>query len=213
MTNDSDRSDDDACPSPKPNEHKAKARIQDAPGDTPESVRAAEDLLTSTGKFFISGGALVRVVNRDDQGVLIEQVHEQTLKLILSDLADWEVRGRDGVPIRINPPHGVVQALLHGQDRRIPTLEGLARQPYFGVDGELISTPGYDPGSKIFAAFDAADYPMVEADKELAERSLAYLESLISEFEFETEADRSAALSANLPFCVAKRALRAARKR
>jgi hypothetical protein len=136
--------------------------------------------------------------NRDGQGVSIEQVHEQTLKLILSDLADWEVRGRDGVPIRINPPHGVVQALLHGQDRRIPTLEGLARQPYFGVGRELISTPGYDPGSKIFAAFDAADYPMVEADRELAERSLAYLESLISEFEFEMEADRSAALSAIL---------------
>ncbi|WP_343772305.1 hypothetical protein [Brevundimonas basaltis] len=37
MTNDLDRSDDDACPSPKPNDQKAKPRIHDAPGDTPQS--------------------------------------------------------------------------------------------------------------------------------------------------------------------------------
>lgn len=198
MTNDPDRSDDDACARSSPNYTNTKPRIQISPGDTPQAVRATEDLLAAMRVFFVSGDALVRIRDRDGQGILIEQVHEQTLKLILADLAIWEVRGRDGAPIRIDPPHGVVQALLHGQDRRLPILNGLARQPFFGADGKLVSTPGYDAPSGIFAAFDAADYPMIEPDMNLAERSLEYLESFISEFEFETETDRSAALAAFL---------------
>ncbi|GAA0655337.1 hypothetical protein [Brevundimonas lenta] len=202
MTNDSDRLDDDACASSKPNILQHKPRIQDAPGETPLAVRATEELLAATGEFYGSGDALVRVKDRDGQGVSIEQVHEQTLKLELARRAIWEVKGRDGIPIRINPPHGVVQALLHGQDRSLPILNGLARQPFFGAEGKLVSTPGYDAASGIFAAFDAADYPMAEPTRELAERSLEYLESLIAEFEFETEADRSAALAAILTAAV-----------
>jgi hypothetical protein len=63
-------------------------------------------VLAATGTYFTSGGALVRVIDRDENGVSVEQVHEQTLKLVLADMIDWEVRGRDGVAVRINPPHG-----------------------------------------------------------------------------------------------------------
>jgi hypothetical protein len=198
MKNDFDRSGDDVYASTKPNEGEAKPRIQDSPGDTPQSARAAEAVLATTGAYFISGGALVRVVDRDGQGVSVEQVHEQTLKLVLADMIDWEVKGRDGVAVRINPPHGVVQALLHGQDRALPTLNGLARHPYFGSDGGLIDKRGYDPGTGIYGAFDESEYALPEPTEDRAEKALNYLESFLSEFEFESDADRSAALCAML---------------
>lgn len=176
----------------------AKPRIQDAPGETPTSVRAAEDVLAATGEYFVSGGALVRVVNRNGQGASVEQVHEQTLKLELADKIDWVVKGRDGVPIRINPPHGVVQAILHGQDRRLPVLNGLARHPYFAPDGRLICQSGYDSGTGVFGAFNETDYPLVEPTGENAEQCMAYLDGFLSEFEFESEVDRSAARCAIL---------------
>lgn len=198
MEDDSDRSDDDESASPKPNEGKQKPRIRDAPGDTPRVARAAEGVLAATGAYFTSGGALVRVIDRGGQGASIEQVHEQTLRLVLADLIDWEVKGRDGVAVRINPPHSAVQALLHGQDRSLPTLNGLARHPYFGSDGRLIDKRGYDPGTGIYGAFDESEYALPEPTEDWAEKALAYLDSFLSEFEFESEADRSAALCAML---------------
>lgn len=183
-------------PSAKPNS--AKPCIQDSPGDTPRSARAAEAVLAATGTYFTSGGALVRVIDRDGQGVSVEQVHEQTLKLALADMIDWEVKGRDGVAVRINPPHGVVQALLYGQDRCLPTLNGLARQPYFGPDGRLVTKRGYDPGTGIYGAFDEEEYSLPEPTEHLAELALGHLKSFLSEFEFESAADEAAALCAML---------------
>lgn len=196
MEDDSDRPADD--PSSSPDEGERKPTIQDAPGETPRSTRAAEEVLASTGDYYISGCALVRIVNPKGQGVTVEQVHEQTLKLVLADMIDWEVRGKDGVAHRINPPHGVVQALLHGQDRQLPILNGLARQPYFGPHGELISKSGYNTDTGIFGAFDESEFPTVDPTREMAEHCLEYLGDFLTEFEFKSEADRAAALCAIL---------------
>jgi hypothetical protein len=197
MEDDSDRPPGSPVP-PGSDGGEEKPRVQVAPGDTPQAVKAAENLLAATGAFYVSGNALVRVRSRYGQGVSVEQVHEQTLKLMLAELADWEVKGRNGTPVRVDPPHGVVQALLHGQDRRLPVLNGLSRQPFFGADGELGSTPGYDVASGIYAAFEAADYPIAEPTRELAENSLTALDALLSEFQFEKDSDHAAALAAIL---------------
>src|SRR5690606_37465968 len=79
-----------------------------------------------------------------------------------------------------------------------PTLSGLARQPFYGADGSLITTPGYDAATGIFAAFDASDYRLGQPTREDAECSLGYLQELIEEFEFEDVADQSATLAAML---------------
>lgn len=198
MTDDSDRSGDDACASSTPINIKPKPRIQVSPGDIPAAVRAAEAVLIATGRYFASGGAVVRIVQRDGQGIVVEQAHEQTIKLFLADEIDWEVKGRDGNPVRIDTPHNVVQGILHGQDRLLPVLEGIARQPYFAPDGRLIATPGYDRATGIYAAFDASEYPLEEPTPELAAQSLAYLQALTAECDFENETDAAAACCAML---------------
>lgn len=180
-------------------EERTKPCIQVSPGDMHVSSADAEKVLADTGAYFTSAGAIVRIVGRDGRGIATEQVNEQTAKIVLSEMIDWERKGQDRTWVRCDPPQGVVKALMFGQDRQhLQTLNGLARQPYFGAGGRLIALPGYDAGTGIYGAFDAKDYRLANPTRELAEHSLAYLCSLLDEFEFESEADQSAALAAVL---------------
>jgi len=175
-----------------------KPCIRVSPGNLHLSTAEAERLLADTGRYFISASSLVRIIDRDGKGVSTERVHEQTLKTVLSDMIDWERQGRDGVGVRCDPHPGVVQALLLGQDRHhLRPLAGLARQPYYGPE-DLVAKPGYHAGTGVYGAFDASDYQLDNPTRELAELSLDYLNALLSEFEFEADADRSAALGAIL---------------
>ncbi|MBX7133444.1 MAG: hypothetical protein K1X67_12290 [Fimbriimonadaceae bacterium] len=175
-----------------------KPRIQVVPGNLHVATAETDRLLADTGDYFTRAGTLVRLIERNDNGVATERVHEQTLKLILSRMIDWERRGRDGVGVRCDPDPGVIHALLYGQDHQhIPRLNGLARQPYYGPDG-LVAQPGYHVGTGIYGAFQASDYCLDNPSRELAGHSQAYLENLLSEFEFSSDADRSAAISAML---------------
>lgn len=165
------------------------------PGDSHLASQETERVLAATGEYFHSAGTLVRIVNRGDGGIATERVNEQTLKLVLSDRIDWERKRPDGVRIRCDPHHTVIQALLHGQDHPfLPPLNGLARQPFYAPDGRLVGSPGYDVGTGIFGAFNASDYHLDSPSREDAARALEFLDNLLEEFEFETEADRSAAL-------------------
>lgn len=174
-----------------------KPCIRVSPGDVHLACAEAEQVLTNTGTYFTSAGTLVRIVKRDGRGLAIEQINEQTAKIALSEMIDWERKGRDSVWVRCDPPHSVIKALMFGQDRQhLQALNGLARQPYFGADGELVTRPGYDAATGTYAAFDPADYRLGDTTRELAEPSLDYLRNELSEFEFESEADLSAALCA-----------------
>ena len=176
-----------------------KPCIQVSPGDVHLATAEAEQVLANAGIYFISAGALVRIVNRDGRGVAVEQVNEQTARIVLSETINWERKGRDTLWVRCDPPTSVVKALMFGQDRQyLQTLNSLARQPYFGADGSLIAEPGYNVSTGIFGVFDAADYRLGSPTRELAEHSLAYLNTLLEEFEFEADVDQSATLSAFL---------------
>lgn len=179
-----------------------KSCIRISPGNLHVSAAEAEHVLANTRRYYVSAGALVRIVDDDARGVSTEQVNEHTLKTVLSELIDWERQAREGGWVRCDPHHAVVQALLHGQDRPyLQSLSGLARQPYYGPKGP-ITQPGFDISTGIYGAFEASDYRLDNPTRELAEHSLAYLIDLLSEFEFETDADRAAAVCAMLTAAV-----------
>jgi hypothetical protein len=82
-------------------------------------------------------------------------------------------------------------------------LTGLARQPYFDkASGALVTEPGYAARSGILAAFSPSDYALPEPTEASARAALAELLSLIGEFHFDSEADRSAAVCAMLTAAV-----------
>ena len=81
----------------------------------------------------------------------------------------------------------------------LPPLAGLARQPYFRDDGELVRQAGYDNHSRLFGVFDARAFPIKERPTEDdARAALRLLLALIGEFKFKAEHDRAAAVSAIL---------------
>lgn len=171
--------------------------IRVSPGEMHLNRDDAEKVLADTRVYFASGSGLVRIVRKADGGIATELVNEQTLRTFLSASINWERKGRDGLWLRCDPPQSVVKALLFGQDRHhLLPLNGIARQPYFGEDGTLITRPGYDAETGVYGVFDPSDYRLDDSSRDDAERELDYLNYLLDEFEFEAETDRSAALSA-----------------
>jgi hypothetical protein len=163
------------------------------------AAAAAERVLAADGTYFHAGGPIVRIVKRAGLGLSSELVNDHTLSTVLSARVEWEKKGQGRDWVRSDPPSHVIQALSRGQDRpHLLPLQGLARQPFYGADWRLITTPGYDPGTGIYAAFDRADYDLDDLTRDKAEHALAYLEWLLGEFPFASDCDKSAAICAIL---------------
>lgn len=182
---------------------RGRPRIRVFPGEVDRTSDRTEQVLAADDAYFHAGGPIVRVVERD--GVLAsELVNDQTLAAILSSKIEWEKPGRANELVRCDPPHNVVQLLMRRQDRpHLPKLEGLARQPFYGPDRVLITSPGYHRETGIYAAFDKEDYEFeVPPGHDPAEHALQYLKWLLGEFPFASDADMSAALAAMLTAAV-----------
>lgn len=182
-----------------PESARGKAEIRTMPGELNRVRRASERALSEMGGFYQSNGAIVTI--RADSGtgdLSIELVSEPALTAALADAADWLKREPTGW-VRIDPPARSVQMLHRATEfPLLPPLRGLARQPFLRDDRSLVTTPGYDPISKRYAAFDPAAFPLPKPTEVAAREALDRLGSLLAEFRFASHADRSAALSAML---------------
>jgi hypothetical protein len=180
-------------------EARCKPSIRLVAGEMLRVLDAAEKSLVGLGTFYQSGGAIV-TVNKTQQGdAAVTLVTDPILTKALAQAADWEkLDGRSKAWRPCDPTPQVVRQLLNAQSYdHLPVLDGVARQPYFRKgDGELVAQPGYDPVSKVYAIFDRDKFGLPEPSKEAAEAALADLKSLVEEFHFATEGDRSAAIGA-----------------
>ena len=108
----------------------------------------------------------------------------------------WNVRAKGWMDI--DPPRSVVEKLLaKGTWLRLPHVVGVVTVPTLRADGTVLSTPGYDPATKLWCA-PAGDLrlPPIRDTREAAEDALALLKDLLSEFPFVTDLDRAVALAA-----------------
>ncbi len=175
-----------------------------APGAMHSAVDAAERVLAGGGRYFQAGG-MIATVGKDpvtgDPRIIPANVSSLTLDLSRS--AEWVSEGKDGAK-SIDPSPKHVKALHESQDfRHLPKLTGFARQPYFrDSDGTLVSSAGYDAESERIGVFEASKYRLPMPTREEAEKGLAELKSLLSEFHFASEQDRAATLSALLTAAV-----------
>lgn len=104
---------------------------------------------------------------------------------------------------KINVPARIIKNLLYNQDRKhLRELKGIASQPYFDRDEQLIDQPGYNPDTRLYGAFEPSDFKLGEPTLEAAQQAFGVMESLLSDYPFEAEADRSAALSGFLTAAV-----------
>ncbi len=192
---------------------RARITIDVAAGELPEIVAHAERALIAEGAgIFQRGGQLVRIVKVESDSVrhgiqraagslTILPVTREWLPIALSRVADWRrFDKREKVYRRSDPPAAVAGALIAcAGEWKFPPLAGIVTAPTLRPDGSLLDSPGYDPCSQLFAAFDPADFPSINAnpsrDDELA--ALHLLDDQFSECIF-TDGNRSAHASVAL---------------
>lgn len=181
---------------------RCKPVIRIIQGEMHRIVAAAERVLAARGGFYRSSGGIVTLKHDHQTGdVTSEQVSEQALALHLSAACDWEkFDGRAEDWRRCDVPSNIVNTLVKSHTcRELPALTGLARQPYLRQgDGALVTTPGYDPTSGIYAEFDPSQFVLPELTRENALRALRRLEGLLREFEFAAPTDKATAICAML---------------
>jgi len=186
----------------EPQRARGKPCIRVEAGEQNLVLAAAEYVLASRPGFFQSDGTLVAMRSISGSGdVSTELANEQMLTMALSSAADWEKHdGRSKAYVRCDPPARVCQMLMKGQEYRyLRDLKGIARQPFFRrCDGQLVTQPGYDAASSVYAQFDVKAFSLPDPTRQAAEAALQRLQALIGEFHFASEADRSAALCAML---------------
>lgn len=186
--------------SPEAAQH--RATIQVVNGELHRVVDAAERELAATGRYYQRGGVIVTVESDPATGdPTIQELTQAALVHALSRLAHWvrfEKRSDDYQPC--DPPSRHVSVLFDaGHYEHLPSLNGLARQPYLDVDGRLIVKSDYDEQSGMYAAFAASRFHIPQnPSREKAMAALSSIRELLSEFAFATPHDEAAALAAIL---------------
>ena len=176
----------------------AKIVIQIIPGEEHLAVAEVQRVLAETGLYYVSGGQLARLVPTQGS-IQVEVVNPQTLYVIMSEKVEWQRQNQKGEWVTQNPPHHLLNAVIHTQDREhLQTLTGIAHQPYFDANDQLVTTPGFNAATGVYACFGAETYSISAPTVEDAQHCLMMLKAELSEFEFEKPEDLSAAICAML---------------
>ncbi|WP_336489688.1 PriCT-2 domain-containing protein [Methylobacterium nigriterrae] len=180
-----------------------------AAGKTPKAADRTEMLLREAGvDVFSRAGVLARPVTDTVPAAKGRMTTVARLRSLcatsLSDIAArvmrfqrFDKRGQEWVDT--NPPVEVMMTLLVREGEwHLPSVAGVITTPTLRPDGSVLSTPGYDPETRLFLALDRAfQMPPLSAQpsRAEAEAALRLLEDLLSGFPFVQPVDRAVALS------------------
>ena len=168
-------------------------------GEIEQIVSRIEIELASTGKHYQRGGCIAIIVTDPKTGSInVQTLSVPALTRVASTLAIWErFDKRTGAWYPTDPPERHIKILSDAQNyAHLPYLKGIARQPYLRADGSLVNVAGYDAQTHMFGVFNPYDYNIPKTPTRAdAEKALNKLKSLLSEFDFKHEHNRSAALS------------------
>jgi hypothetical protein len=186
-------------------EAQKKPVIQVGPGTLNDSIEQAELCLAATERYFERAGSIVFVARDPSSGeILAKDVSRSALVRELDCQAYWFTKTSAGKWVHAHPPDRVCSTLVEAHEHKhLRRLNGLAHQPFLRPDGTLCATSGYDPITGVLAGFDELDFELAaHPTPTQAKVALELLDSLLSEFPFAADTDRSAALSAMLTAAV-----------
>lgn len=179
-----------------------KPTIRVIKGEIHRIVDTAERELAASQQYYQRGGAIVAVyTDPSTKETSIQGITQPALVRALSSVATWEqFDKRPKEWIRIDPPPRHTSILFDSNTyRHLPIINGIARQPYLRPDGSLMKNAGYDANTGMFGVFDSKKFVISDSPtRDEALSALSLLDALLDEFYFDTEADRSAMLSAIL---------------
>ena len=195
------------------NEHKIS--IVYDPADVNAVVEQSERALVALGDIFQRGGFLVRpelATLAGFDGTISQQALVRSLSVpAISENLSRHVqfyklsrtKNGDLKQTPITPPETISKYISVRQDVwPFPPISSVTTTPTINPDGTINTTPGYDPTTRVYLL----SCPDMEAIPEMptkadAEQAIQVLESLIEEFPFVTDVDKSVALSGILTAC------------
>jgi len=199
-----------------------KKRLPQIRIDTPnveQVVNETEQALIAAGRgIYQRGGRIVcvkeeLVLSNKSGEIMRQHIHElgeYALIEHMSASATFErYDGRSKSVVEVSAPMSLAKTLQQRSHLNLPLLTGIINAPTLRANGSLISEPGYDPETGLLFDPQGVKFPAVleNPTKKDAEEGLAKLKFLLSTFRFETDSDRSVALSGILTAIVRKSAI------
>jgi hypothetical protein len=134
----------------------------------------------------------------------IATIEPATLRERMASTAQWQtlkkIKANEFEKVPAHPPDWSVQAVFHrGVWRGIRPIVGVVESPTMRPDGSILSTPGYDPATRLFYRPNAKFEPVPESpSKADAEAARDELLDLVAEFPFKDENHKAVWLAALL---------------
>jgi putative DNA primase/helicase len=170
------------------------------------ATEAETALIAAGAPFYKRGGAIVRPIvdsvpaadNRKTTILRTVQASKESITDHLARVADWQkFDGRSKKMVPADPSRSVAEIILSRDGEwRFKELAGVIGTPTLRPDLSLLSVPGHDEATALWLGEppEMPDVPL-KPTRAQAEEALALLIGLLRDFSFETEADRSVALS------------------
>ena len=150
--------------------------------------------------LFDFGGTLAEV-RRVDGAIKLEPLSISALKGRLDRVANFMKRSKSDRSISpARPPTDVVEDML-ALDVPLPHLSGITGAPVFDENWKLLSSPGYQPSTRLFFESNGCRVPPVPqspSDDDLGRARSLLLEEWLDDFPFAEESSRSHAVAALL---------------
>ena len=184
--------------------------IQVVAGQLPRIVAEAEAaLLASRRPIFVRAGALVQPITeawpaahgRSTTIARLRTLPKASIIDLMAQSAAFVRRdARTEKFVAIDPPDKAASILLEREDAwKFPRVAGIITTPTLRPDGSVLSSPGYDPSTRLYLALDPElKMPAIpdRPTKGDAERALRRLSGLLKHFPFvDDRVDRAVALA------------------
>jgi putative DNA primase/helicase len=171
-----------------------RPQIRLADGEQPEILAAAEKIVARHN--YSRGSTIVRIAEErpGEQQRIIESTASYLATEITRDADVTKYDGRVKAPRKTNFPESYAYALLQRKEwPQLLPLDAIVHSPFVREDGSICDQPGYDPESRVYAAFDTNEfYPLDDISKNVAADALATLTAPFDEIPFGSPAALSA---------------------
>jgi hypothetical protein len=149
-------------------------------------------------RLLVRGGQLVRIREDENGQPLIELLDEARLLGIANRVADFVTVNNEGGVRAASATHQVLRDVLVRGEWPYPPLIGLTECPVVRPDGGIVTTPGYEPGTRlVYIAQEGCVVPPVAAQPGPDEVAAAVglIDELLCDFPFDSDASRANAIA------------------
>ncbi|WP_435016684.1 hypothetical protein TA3x_004257 [Tundrisphaera sp. TA3] len=159
-----------------------------------DMVNDAVDAVTEFNNppiLFRRGGTCVQLVEdeneRGDVKLMAKTVVRNALLGFLAKAANWVKTDQKGKLVNVCPPQMVIDA-VHATDIKFPILSGIVETPVYTAKGTLLTTPGYDPVSRLWyrpsESLKGLSVPAKPTASEITKARDLLLKDLVLDFPF-----------------------------